>query len=479
MKLSKQLLCSYCLLFLLSLFFASCTNEPEDILKDKINLAIRDDSKVDSQEWQNLVNYIESYKEELDSFYNYDDDTIDEKSLKSEITSIARKRGIKNIEIIANDVQGVIIDKKPNVNVYIENSSSMDGYVKGMTDFEEAVYNFLVDIKISNFSDSLNLNYINSKIIKQGSDVEDFIHKLEPTTFKIKGGDRGKSDIKEVLDSVLIKTNNQNISILITDGIFSPGKGINAEEYLVNQQIGIKGTIDNYLELNPSAAIILYQLESQFSGKYYDKEDNSEIIKSSRPYYIWIIGNLKNLRELKNSVSQDRFKGGGVLNTFTICQSTIKTNYSIKRGSGNFELDRKNPKTKIIDLQKDEKGKNDNVRFSINVDFSQLLLDDNYLQDPSNYELSNKDYTLSVTKAIPNSMGYTHQLNYVSDNVHKGLLSTKLKSKIPDWIKEANDSIGNSPLAGKTYGIEKQILGVYEAFTFEKDYYTEININIE
>ncbi|MDR3093329.1 MAG: hypothetical protein LBU62_01635, partial [Bacteroidales bacterium] len=89
---------------------------------------------------------------------------------------------------------------KPVVNVYIENSGSMDGYVKGVTEFENAVYNYLSDIMISGVSDSLNLFYINSEIIKYGSDIADFIEKLEPTTFKARGGNRGTSDIANVME---------------------------------------------------------------------------------------------------------------------------------------------------------------------------------------------------------------------------------------------------------------------------------------
>ena len=50
---------------------------------------------------------------------------------------------------------------KPTINVFIENSGSMDGYVKGVTEFEQAVYGYLSDISISNITDTLNLYYIN------------------------------------------------------------------------------------------------------------------------------------------------------------------------------------------------------------------------------------------------------------------------------------------------------------------------------
>jgi len=54
----------------------------------------------------------------------------------------------------------------------------MDGFVKGVTEFEQAVYNYLTDIKISQFTDSMNLFYVNSDVIPQGSDISDFIEKL-------------------------------------------------------------------------------------------------------------------------------------------------------------------------------------------------------------------------------------------------------------------------------------------------------------
>lgn len=111
------------------------------------------------------------------------------------------------------------------VNVYIENSGSMDGYVKGATEFEQAVYNYLTDIKISRITDSLNLFYINSEIIPQGSDIKDFIEKLEPATFKKKGGNTGTTDISNLLKTVLNETKSDDVAILVTDGIFSPGRG--------------------------------------------------------------------------------------------------------------------------------------------------------------------------------------------------------------------------------------------------------------
>ena len=108
-----------------------------------------------------------------------------------------------------------------------------------------------------------------------------------------------------------------------------------------------------------------------------------------------------------------------------------------------------------------------------------FLLDDNYLQDTCNYEVNNKDFKISITKAVSNKFGYTHSLNLSSERVHKGTISIKLKTKCPHWVDVVNDSIGTTPILGKTYGIKYQIQGVYEAFSRHNDFYTEINLNIK
>jgi len=367
---------------------------------------------------------------------------------------------------------------RPTVNVYIENSGSMDGYVKGVTEFEQAVYNYLTDIKISQFTDSLNLFYINSDIIPQGSDISDFIEKLEPTNFKNKGGSRGTTDISNLLKCVLTETCPNEIAILVTDGIFSPGKGKDAEQYLVNQQIGIKSNMAAYLKNYPNSAVVIYQLSSQFDGLYYNHEDYGTKINEQRPYYIWIIGETDLINDLITKVPENKFKGSGVQNVFSITGGPRLVDYAVKMGSGNFDLDKQEPKTTIENLKKETKGKQNSARFSVNVNLSGFLLSDNYLRDISNYELNNKDFALTICNSVSNSFGYTHQLNFESGSVHKGVISVKLKTLIPQWVEEKNDSIGTAPVKGKTYGIKYQIHGVYEAFTISNNYYTEIKIKI-
>lgn len=362
----------------------------------------------------------------------------------------------------------------PIMNVYVENSSSMDGYVKGVTEFEQIVYNYLSDMKISNLSDTLNLNYINSKIIPQGSDISDFIEKLEPTTFRQRGGNRQTSDIAVVLKSILSEMKENCVSIFVSDCIFSPGKGKDATQYLVNQQTGIKVAFADYLNQHPEFSVMAYRCLSQFSGFYYDCNDARNSINEKRPFYIWVMGHKEYLMKMRTL--EKNFKGEGIQNVFLASAGNVAIPYALKRGAGIHKLDKIDPKTT---LTKGKLGRDGKFSFAVNMDCSDLLLDDSYILDNSHYEMSSKDFEVGVSKAKASK--YTHTLKFTSDRVVNCQLSVALKMQIPAWVEECNDDNGigiNSNTMNKTFGIKYLIGGVYDAFSFNTDSYTTMNLNI-
>lgn len=395
-------------------------------------------------------------------------------------TGSDRRPKVENREVLPIATDPVYESKpKPTINVYIENSASMYGYVgDNKTDFKASIYNYLSDIKISDITDSLNLYYINSKIIPHSPDISDFIEKLNPTTFKQEGGNLGTTDISNLILAILKETQNTTLSILISDLIFSPGKGKDANQYLINQQIGIKTNIAEALK-SQNLGIIVYQLSSEFKGNYYNREDIPTKINARRPFYIWIIGDKDNVAKLHAEVPMSKFKGSGIENVFTIIRGNQSIDYAIRPGTGEFSLDKKYPKSKII---KARKGHDNKVSFAVNADFSNLLLDNSYLNNINNYSVNDKDYHMTISNSPSGSHGCTNSLNFISDKIKPTNLSIKLKMNIPEWVDQINDDegldINANDAMGKTYGIEYLINGVYEAFTQKENFYTEIKISI-
>ena len=372
------------------------------------------------------------------------------------------------------------IEFNPIINVYIENSGSMDGYVKGQTEFEHIVYNYLVDLQQIGIAKELHLNYINSEILPQQDDITDFIEKLEPTSFKAKGGNRGSSDIALMIKDILAETSDSVVSIFISDCIFSPGKGKDANEYLNNQQIGIKKYMGDYLNNHSHFAVVGYRCMSQFEGYCYDKNDHQNYYKGARPFYIWLFGGQGALNRIRIEMQKNQRHMDGVKNVFTVFAGGMDmpdSCYAIKIKSGAFDLDKSDPKHSITNLKKDKGGR---IKFSVEVNYAPLILDDDYLCNTDLYKLSDPKFKLVSVERINEYKKYSHVLTFETDHVHPSTLDVLLTTGVPTWPEACNDDDGNEITdenAEKTYGIKYMTEGIANAI-IRKNYYTRMTINI-
>ena len=370
---------------------------------------------------------------------------------------------------------------KPVVNVYLENSGSMDGYVKGVTDFKHAVYSYLSDVKIAGVADTINLFYINSKIIPFGSDIAEFIDKLNPATFKNRGGNRGETDIAVVLKTILDETDDRTVSIFVSDCVFSPGKGKDADEYLVTQRIGIKVNVAELIKKNPNAAFSIYRLTSQFDGFYYNRRDDKTSINNRRPFFIWLIGNVDFITTLNKRIPSEKIRGSGITHSYTLLPLAQDVEYGIQFTPkyGNFKLSREKGKTKthLLNPEKASKGiHKGEFMFSVGVDFSNLqtLLGKEYLLKSENYSVTvNKQPSEVFSMEIKENNGtiakYTHFIQlFTTQKIPVGDVEISLIHKEPRWITEVNDEVGlDIKIPGamdQTYGIKYMTGGVEDAY---------------
>ena len=388
----------------------------------------------------------------------------------------------------------------PTIKVFVENSGSMDGYVKGATDFENAVYSYLSDLQLADLGvkkdsisskNSMELYYINSKVLPFAPDVKAFINALEPTVFRQRGGNRGTSDMSEIIDTILAQTEDNDVSVFVSDCIFSPGNQYrvrdNADEYIVAQQIGIKSHIVEKLAKNPDFSIVVMRLTSQFNGIYYNKFDERQQINNERPFYMWLMGDRAYLKTILDEVALTQIKGKGVQNLFMISKPVSAVPYNIslpQPGNGKYEI-AKSEQNAITNAKTDGKGGNSRFQVGISVDFSNILLPDEYLMNPDNYVVSNKAYGVEITKySGPNQGRYTHtiKLNLLQPVLSKGTVKISLKNTLPQCINDYTDESGldihSVGAMEKTYGLKYLLGGVYDAYASDGQY-GSITINIK
>lgn len=382
----------------------------------------------------------------------------------------------------------------PLVNVYLENSGSMNGYVTGnayghptgASDLERDLKSYLYSIDRQKLADSMSLNYINDQIIFQGNNTKKFIDKLGPQSFSQQGGNTATTDIAGVLKMVLQKTSSNSVSLFVSDCIISPGSKIKEDQlndYLKDQQVEIENAFAVLAKnKDMNLGVIVYQLQSKFSGTYYNRVDSRTKIQEVRPYYLWLVGDTKYLKLLTQKIDINTLDGSrGDVNTFTIFEVSNSPTFQILQTPkrGDFTRSRNNP-YHIQNLRKDTKAGSNVFMFSLGVNFSDYLLDENYLLNLDNYKLNSADYSLNIAK----QQGAEYRMQLETSIISQLNLSISLLMAKPAWVTDANDDIGLDIYAhnamSQTYGIKYILDGVYDAFSEKgaKNTYSIIEVKL-
>ena len=229
----------------------------------------------------------------------------------------------------------ITFSANPTVNVYLETSGSMNGYVdKGKSQFQQVVFDYLSNIQNCGQFLGMNLNYITDKITPKGDNVNSFINSLTSTGIMNASGNKATTDIAALLQTILENTDGENVSIFISDCIFSPGSVSNPEAYLENQKIAIRNAIKSYIDKNMFVGCTVYRIVSDFKGSYFDYKNRAKKIEMQRPFYIWVFGAPAHLATIKSKVPDGQFMGAKVENIWTI----INGDFSEYQGLNDYGL---------------------------------------------------------------------------------------------------------------------------------------------
>jgi hypothetical protein len=489
---------------LFSLLFSSCEIDTHDELSNKINIALRNDNKIDEKEWTEFSAYIFANERDFTDLI-FPDKNINVEALTSLIIDIANKRRGKDKPEIFNPEKTEQITSKPVVNFYIENSGSMDGYVRGIKDFETVVANLLVkskDFSRNNENANFNIHLINKAIfpVPQVNDLISFAQSLDPKPGSIfkQTGKTGESEINRMVEMVLNKTGKDTLSIFISDCIYSIDSKKDTRGSLAYQQAGALDAFLNKLRNNKESnfTTAVFKFTSGFEGKYYAYDNSNEWIDDRRPYYIWILGENTVVEKFINSIKieeQIGYNNSYVLSDFrkiqpyyTILKETNKVG-SFKQTDRN-EKDLKSINSLVFD--------NGTLQFSIAIDLGNIPVDSTYLTNPQNFTLTDGFTIKAIEKIDRNKISQrdyitiekttaTHIITVTTSNKYSVQdLKLGLSNKIPSWVEESNsiDDRDIKTQLDKTFGLLYLIQGVSEAYkTINPDqkFYFEIVLNIK
>lgn len=357
----------------------------------------------------------------------------------------------KELNISYKTVQAPAAPSGTVLKVFLENSGSMDGYMCDGSEFKDAVKGFISSMQ-SDF-DRVSLNFINTRIIPRGNNVKDFIANMNATQFKAAGGNRGNTDIGDLIEKVVANTGRNTVSMFVSDCILDiPQK---ATDFFTDRQIDLTYTIKRFQRQGNNAVVVI-QLESVFKGNYYGVDGITYLNGEKRPYYIWLFGNAELIADAIKDSPIEEIKHG------------VKNWASFsKKQALPFEITNKfgQKPLKIRPMGND-------YEIKIKADLSRMLKSDIILSNPASYktgDISNVKVQ-SITKA--NESVFTH---LISLTINKDIascaetLSYIDANHVPTWAMTSNDDTGTNirKNLNKTTGIKYIIQGVAEAYNAE------------
>lgn len=368
---------------------------------------------------------------------------------------------------------------QPIVQIFVENSASIDGYVSGGNDLRDVIEGYMYKVRSDLNPSSIECYFVNSKRIKIGCDIREFADKITPTHFKKSGGNRGTSDMADILRQV-VPNGDDTVAVLVSDFIFSPGNQ-DAEHYIKRQYNQINDLFSFVAQRN-EWSVLIYRFEGRFNGTYYDRNDKPSKYEGLRPFYMWVIGKndyIKKLRTLEDKPNID------IRNKCIITNGVDNINYAVQPNVGDYRISKSSNKSiekaKLTSGKGSRKGNAKKLTIGLNVDFSKLIVNEQYLMDTSNYSTDNPAYRV-VSVQESNHQLYTHTLRIETTSNNAAEVTVSLKNKMPHWIYRFNDDIGEAANPNDsiqtTYGLKKIVSGVFDAFTDNNENLCNLIISI-
>lgn len=366
----------------------------------------------------------------------------------------------------------------PVINVYLEISGSMNGYVNGGTSiFQQVVKEYLSGINNAHFASAINYFYISSKPTPKGNDLNAFITRLTPSNFGSAGGG-ATTDIGGLFKTILGGMDNNTISIFISDCIISPGSNRDTKAYARGQMTDVRDAIVGYTNQYDDLACLVYQFDSGFKGRYFDFENRARNVDMQRPFYIWVFGHTAHVAMMKLEYVPDKdFQVAPIRNEWMIFNTPLSVLQSNNKYGLLLSNNAKNGKYTRVDAttMRGVQKVDGTYRFSFGafMQTAQFLMGDDYVEDTDNYcqiigKAVKEKFYGEIEKDYNQTSPYTEIYRVDSDSpFQKGTFSLAFIPKVPKWVYDCSDDDDrtfNGANDNKTYGLHHIFDGVYNGF---------------
>lgn len=459
----RNLVC--CVLFALACVFAGCTNSAKKEFNALLIELAEQDKTIDSGDWAQIVTFLDNNKANFKEFYK--DGQMDVQEVQEYISDFfEHRRPPFEVTIIG---QG---HDKLTFRLFIERSGSMTPY----------------DSKDGDGSFRSTIMSLQNSL--PGDVKMDSI------------GEKGYTDFRKIFDKVLNKTNKDEVSILVTDMIYSvrdmanvnPQKVFNEAEEMISAVF--KDEVKN-------KSMVAIRMIGSYNGPYYAYDNSAHQFAGKRPYYILVVGSNENIKRLTQDPSLRFFseiqgmRGYDNMCLFTAedlyepYHSFLLTNHDVR---GRFKpAHGQGYQIKSLEDVKPDKNSGD-VQLVLAVDLSDMLIDQRYLCDKGNYMVeADDDIKLKAIRKIEKADMTPAQKQYIGTATHIFILSAnrinheqdveiKLLNRMPEWIENCTTENDLTPDSRSTFALKYILGGIwnsYKRYTDRRPCFFELELKLD
>lgn len=485
-RLFDIILLSFTLLTILgSLLMTSC-GDPNKEFDSLLSRLGGKDKVIDSNDWQQILEYLDSNKAKMKDFYV--DGKLDNEALQKHIVDYFKGRR-NPIDIQFEGIGSV----KPYLSVkfYLERSGSMIPYdaIDCNGEFKSSIVKLLNALP---GEDSDHTMYVvNSEVNKYPEGISQFIHANNIFESTRGMGDPTFTDFGLIFDEILNKNKSGEISVLVTDMIYSPKNtaGVNPNKIFAEAE----GIVSNVFKSKvTSKSMLVLKMSSSYSGPYYPYNAQSRGVtyKGNRPYYIIVVGDNGDIARLSSDEKYADFidfkSMKGFENLYLFDASGVYMPYyslllKSKESRGDFHpvKGQGDQITKLEKVTADRKS--GDIQLTVGINLDNMFIDKEYLENPANYVIDSKSpiriksiRRIDESKDLSVNQGkmkgtMTHVIVLSADKAMKNdEITIKLLNRLPSWVENSStDNDLNTAAAGfstTTFGFKYIMNGIYESY---------------
>lgn len=383
--------------------------------------------------------------------------------------------------------------KELTLTVYFERSGSMTPYDTpgGGGQLKKAV-NDLINFFPS--KEGVKINIVNDNIYPYSGSVDSFLQDRNIYESTKETGNASYTDFKLIFEKIIQAQKPGNVSVLVTDLIYSPQNTADVSvEKILNEENSVATSI---FKTYKGKSIIVNQLMGDYNGQYYPYNGAPFAYNGKRPFYLIIVADASTIDRMNGDDNFAKFlRPAGLKNSYRFNQAQSEINVKVipdwKDNVGRFRQSR-SEQNQLTNCEGDrETGI---LCFTLAANLKPLAKDDAFLTNAANYNVqSQSGFDITIRAIKPDDITNNNR-SYLDGMTHlitaKGKFATSrdelsitLANQFPEWIKTSSSTSDINPQAADfsttTFGLERFLQGIYDAFSAGNDSYGKIVVKLE